>query len=635
MKKFIYCVLIALITISCQKDEEPWENSFVIPQTLSAYTPELDSPNSDSKGRALCEDQVESWDESETVNSRTYAIIDPSNSGEYIQYWSEGDAISVFSTTANLKYGLPSLKNGENDYGHFQLVGDATQGMQLTTDDYYAVYPYKENTSINYESGEITYNFPKTQHYNGDSYANEENGMIAKEPKNDDGILYFQNFCSYLQLRMTANESQSKTVKQIILTPNDTNDKMTGDATIKYQGEEPVAEMKMTAGNQITLDCGGGVKLSQDVNNPSKFWFVLPGDFTFTKGFSITVTFSDNTYFKQSTSKTIFIERSHIKPMATFKTTDDEDDIILTGPIRYKYNDPSITEPYPLGDQFYGEDGSKLQIINQVFDEDTKEWVVYLSGKLKTIGGNNFQQKKPNIDYIRIEEDTDDPIIIGDFAFYNCTAERIEIHNDIESIGKSALKGSTTTNLIIGGDVSAINEDAFTGCTKLQTFKATSVNSINQGAFQMCFNLTTVSIPGLKYLGASAFEDCTSLESINLDSIEIIEDAAFMGCTSLNTVVISGNCTMIGEGAFCNAESLETVYCYAVKPPFIKTDNSDGSYVFDATADNLCIYIPSGSLSDYTNQEYFKNNTEYTSPIKATVNWWYQEYTGNLQVMQN
>ena len=113
MKKFIYCALIALITISCQKDEEPWENSFVIPQTLSAYTPELDSPNSDSKGRALCEDQVESWDEANAVNSRTYAEME--NTSEYIQYWSTSDAISVFFTTANLKYQLSDFVDEDKD----------------------------------------------------------------------------------------------------------------------------------------------------------------------------------------------------------------------------------------------------------------------------------------------------------------------------------------------------------------------------------------------------------------------------------------------------------------------------------------------------------------------------------------
>ena len=138
------------------------------------------------------------------------------------------------------------------------------------------------------------------------------------------------------------------------------------------------------------------------------------------------------------------------------------------------------------------------------------------------------------------------------------------------------------------------------------------------------------------YRSDSAFEDCTSLESVTLDSVIAIEDAAFMGCYSLTEVEISSYCTMIGEGAFCNTDMLETVVCHAVKPPFIKTDNPDGSYVFAGASEYLTIYIPNGSLSDYTDPDYFvKNASGYSEPIKSTVNWWYQEYTRQLTVMTN
>lgn len=642
MKKFIYYIiyiLIAFIGISCDKIEDPWGE--VIPPTLSAYTPEFGSKTSGTRSSGLCEYHPESWDGPASIETRTYAIQNPSVSDEYIQYWSNEDAISVFFTTANLKYQLSSFKDEQNDYGHFHLVGSASEGTQLTGNYYYSVYPYKESTSINYESGVITYNFPKNQNYNLDSYSKDENGMVAREPKDGDNVLYFQNFCSYLQLRLITNEDQPKKVRQIILIANNANDKMSGDASIRFVesglGPAPAVEMKMTASNQLILDCGEGVALSTDAANPTKFWFVLPGDFTFTEGFKITVTFDDNSYYEKSTSKEIHIQRSHIKPMATFTTIDEDgDDIVLNAPIRYKYNNTSITEPYALKDEFYSPDGTKLQIINQVYNEKTQEWLVYLSGPLGKVGGNCFEQKSPNIEYIIIEEDTEEPIIVGDFAFFNCTADYIQIYNDVETIGKSAIKGSTIKNIYIEGDVSVISEDAFTGSTRLKTFEANSVETIQKGAFQMCTGLTDVNIPGLKYLGASAFEDCTSLESVTLESVIAIEDAAFMGCYSLTEVEISSYCTMIGEGAFCNTDMLETVVCHAVKPPFIKTDNPDGSYVFSGASEYLTIYIPNGSLSDYTDPDYFvKNASGYGDPIKSTVNWWYQEYTRQLTVMTN
>lgn len=653
MKKIIYSVLVALITISCSQEEDSTMNTpLTAPQTLYGQVPDFES-------RALWEYQPESWDHTETINSRTYAVVDPTDPLQYFQYWSEGDAISVFFTNQNLKYTLTEFVNGEEDYGHFQLNGTAIDGMELETEDYFAVYPYKESTSINFHNGVVTYNFPKTQHYNGDSYANGENGMIAREPKNGDGKLYFQNFCSYLQMRLVDSKSQSnKKVKQITLTSNNPDDKMTGEVAIKYVGDAPDVDMKMTSGNQIILDCGAGVELSKSTDNPSKFWFVLPGDFTFTKGFSITVTFDDNTYFEKSTEKVISIQRSHIKPMATFETEDEEEDIIITGPIRYKYEDTSITEPYPLSNSFYGVDGQPLKIIDQVYDEETEEWIVHLSGTLKTIGGNSFKEFEPDIEYIKIDNNDEASIVVSDFAFYNCTAENINIYNDVESINESAFENANTTNLyidgnvetlkanlgsgsyleeiIIEGNVATIEELAFMSCADLETVTFESVESIGYRAFYQCRNLSDIDLSTVKYISDGAFRNCTKLPAVSLNSVITIGDNAFMGCSKLTSAVISEICTMIGEGAFCNATRLQTVTCHSMLPPFIKTDNTDGCYVFDGTHKNLSIYIPNGAMGNYTDPDYFiKNSSGYSSPVQATVNWWYQEYTGKLKVMEN
>ena len=645
MKKFIYYVLIALITISCNnKRNAPLD----IPASFHAQTP-LSSSNSNNLNRTAREYQVESWDDSES-NTRTYAVVDPNNSSEYFQYWSEGDAISVFFTTANSQYVLQSYK--ELDHGIFELVGEAAEGKEFYDDYFYSVYPYKESTEM-YEDGIVVYTFPEIQHYNGDSYANGENGMIAIEPKETDEILYFQNFCSYLQLRLVADENESKKVKKITLTANNNNDGIAGLGDIEFYDGAPMVYMHYGASNKITLDCGNGVELSQDANNPTKFWFVLPGGFTFTEGFTVTITFDNNTYYKQSTKKSIEIKRNHIKPMATLKPNET----IASGPIRYKYNNININEPYPLKNTFFDENGLPLDIINQVYDETTNEWVVLLSGTLKTIGGNSFESLNPDIEYIKIDND-DESITINDFAFYNCTADYIEISNDIDEIKESAFTGSTIKDLNIYGDVSSIKnsagtgsnieniniagnvtiieDQAFSGCDDLKTLNIENIETIGYRAFYMCSNLEEVNITGAKYLDAGAFRSCTSLKSINLESVIIIEDNAFMDCWSLTSAVISENCTMIGEGAFCNAKNLETVYCYAKNPPFIKTDNSDKSYVFDNTHPDLCIYIPVGSKTYYTNRNYFSNHTYEDDPnIKAKVNWWQQEYRSKLTEMTN
>ena len=399
---------------------------------------------------------------------------------------------------------------------------------------------------------------------------------------------------------------------------------------------------------------------------------MLPGSFTFTNGFNIIVTFSDNSIFKKSTSKLITIERNHIKPMATFKPESTP----AYGPIRYKYNDPSVNVPFPLENTFLDENGQALDIVDQIYDEETGEWIVLLSGILKTVGDNTFEGPGHDIEYIKIDND-DESIIVNNFAFYNCTADRIEINNDIDVINESAFSGSTVKDLVIDGnvtsimnsagtgssieniyitgDVESIESEAFAGCGKLKTINIENVESIGDKAFSgcgalqsaniknvetigyrafyECSNLTNIDITGAKHIHDGAFRSCKNITTVTLDSIITIGDNAFMDCSTLEYVEISEFCIMIGEGAFCNAVSLQTVYCYAEYPPFIKTDNKNSSYVFDNVQKNICIYIPMGSLDYYIDDTYFEEHPYEGTTINADVNWWYEEYENILEEM--
>lgn len=948
--KYIICAIFALLALSCEKMEGDGDidnGPVVIPESISAQIPPFDSETKSFQGLGLIEDAPVSWDGEEPVLTRTYAVVDDAsidpNTGEareYYQYWSSGDAISLFFTRTNLKYVMQSY-SGSLDVGKFYIEGEPTAGSAISTGYYYSVYPYKESTSIS-AKGKITYEFPKTQHYSGDTYANGENGMVARArpeevPTYEDGVLYFQNFCSYLQLRLVATEGQPSVVKKITLTSNNSTNLISGPGQIEVTdaaGEpkvtmdrEPDVEMKRTGSNQIVLDCGNGVELSHDESNPTKFWFVVPGDISFSDGFSVSIIYDDYYYYRKSTQKTIGIQRSHIKPMATFKPEVTK----ASGPIRYKYNDPSNDEPFPLKNTFYGEGGVNLDVIDQVYDEETGEWVVLLSGALRGVGDNSFTEKGPDIEYIKII-DEGESVSINNFAFYNCTADSLLVYSRVDNIGTSAFSGSTITELNLSGDVDSIatgvalgskiesvtingnvgtiddeafdacttvqsvtiNGDvgdigakafnrcpnlekfsidgnvgtieekafyecdnlhnvtiegdvdviakeafydcdaidnihihgdinkiedrafyrcdilekveiyghlesigqeafkdcdklelvdikngvdvigknafsdcdelvqvhvdgdiqiiddgafhdcdklqnvniegnvgiigteafalsdelesvnidgnigtigqkafydcdgletidingnigtisngafslcdslktieitgdietvgseafascleltdvdingsvksieklAFSGCYHLQNVEIDNVESIGYRAFYECTGLTEVNVSGVKYVGMGAFRGCTSLKSITLDSVVTIEDNAFMDCTGLTTAVISKDCIMIGEGAFCNAPQLVEIYCYAVNPPFIKTDNFESSYVFDNTHPDLIIYIPSGSLDNYLDDEWFEGQEFEDPSIEAEVNWWYEEYEEHLVEME-
>lgn len=573
MKKYIYCAIIALITLACSQDDElSFDNtSLVIPDTFYGQTPVYNT------SRALTEVQPESWDETETVESRTYAIVDPDNSKEYFQYWTANDPISLFFTTQNLKYQLISHKDGDLDVGLFKLVGPKEVGKSILTNYYYSVYPYKPETEID-RMGYISYTFPDTQHYNaqlnGDSYSNLENAMVAIEPKaTTDSILYFQNFCSYLQLQLVDSLAKytNKKVDRIILVANNEADKLAGICTVALEdntskGEDhapfkPVVYMKETSTNKITLECGG-VPLSQDATNPSKFWFVLPGEFTFTDGFVVTVIFNDNTYYRKATKKNIPIQRSHIKPMAPV----DPRPVDPTGPIFYRYTDcahDSLT--FPVKNTFYGEDGLRLEVIDQIFNEQTREWNILLSGTLKAIGGNSFKKSlsDKDLDYVRVRNG-EESISLDPYAFYNCLADSVIVHNDIDDIKLHAFDASTITHLYLHEDVTNFNTNAGYGSMIKEVHVDGNVQTIEYNAFNNCDDLELVNIPNgdatnhANTIGNLAFNDCDNLRTVNYPMVSHVDDGAFDGCNQLHTVNIL-EAETIGSQAFNGCNSLTTV----------------------------------------------------------------------------
>ena len=71
----------------------------------------------------------------------------------------------------------------------------------------------------------------------------------------------------------------------------------------------------------------------------------------------------------------------------------------------------------------------------------------------------------------------------------------------------------------------------------------------------------SVTIPeGVTTIGEGAFANCTSLESIILpEGVTTIEESAFEGCNSLESITLPEGVTTIGEGAFSSCTSLESI----------------------------------------------------------------------------
>ena len=194
--------------------------------------------------------------------------------------WHGGDAISYFTG----KYHNASyVYNGEDGPTSVKLeLGSEGSESSSELRGSYAIYPYNENTQCVIEDGieKIRVNYPREQFYAPNSFGRGANLMVAS---GNDGALSFRNACGYLVLKMYGTNTY---VGRIILTSYTSNG-ISGDASIVLDenGEPQVTMQPQKDGNgkydhlQVVLNCvnnSRGVKLSEDSDNPTEFWFALP-----------------------------------------------------------------------------------------------------------------------------------------------------------------------------------------------------------------------------------------------------------------------------------------------------------------------------------------------------------------------
>ena len=252
--------------------------------------------------------------EEASAESRTYIEEDAETSRLYLR-WTKGDEISIFrGTTLNQRF-LFKGETGDNS-GSFKLVpsDDFVSSNDLDESRNYAFYPYDENNRIS-EKGKLTVTLPATQTYAENSFAPGANGMVAVTESTGDVDLKFKNIGGYFKFKFYGNDL---TIKSVTLKGNN-GEKLAGKAGVVCQyGGVPIVTMAEEATETLTLDCGAGVKVGTTKEKATEFWFVLPPT-KFTKGFTITVTDTDDGTFTKTTEKVFEIKRNTIKPISAMK----------------------------------------------------------------------------------------------------------------------------------------------------------------------------------------------------------------------------------------------------------------------------------------------------------------------------
>ena len=418
MKKVLFCTLVAILGLACTKD---------VDNTSSLVTI--------------------------TAPDVIYAEIDEDTTRTYIEdekylRWTEGDEISFFPVTYNMRYRYTG-ETGKNNGSFEKLTTDLITGNEL--EHCYAIYPYRATTSMS-EMGVISYELPAVQYYAQNSFGLGANTMVAITSSKYDNILRFKNLGGFLKLKLYG---EGVTVKSIVFEGNN-GEKIAGAATIRaFYGGEPTVTMADNATTSVTMDCGEGIALGKDKDNATQFWIVLPAT-TFEKGFTITVTDNSGNEFTKSTSKSVAIERNVIQPMAEVEV------VVATAPAKPANNQIWYTTT----------DGKKLDLSADRFgatitshEQRDDMWVVTFGSDLTILGKENsyngaFESKSTLKSVVLPDGITE----LGIYSFYRCTSlESIVLPANLKNIGSQSLVSTKLTTINIPASVTDIKYRAFTG----------------------------------------------------------------------------------------------------------------------------------------------------------------------------
>lgn len=164
----------------------------------------------------------------------------------------------------------------------------------------------------------------------------------------------------------------------------------------------------------------------------------------------------------------------------------------------------------------------------------------------------------------------------------------------------------------------SVGDGAFKNCTSLTSIKLDScIYTVGIEAFAGCTGLTSITLSDcLNSIKPRAFAGCTSLSGTLIvpNSVQKIKDAAFSNCIKLNGVVFGSQVDSVGAEAFDHCSELKTIRFTS----YSKTKLS--IYTFYYISSGATIYVPVGTLSNYSNDTSWQSGTalyEYKARVSS------------------
>lgn len=314
----------------------------------------------------------------------------------------------------------------------------------------------------------------------------------------------------------------------------------------------------------------------------------------------------------------------------------------------------------------FNDDAFDAPIISNTYDEYSGG-VVRFASSLRSIGflgsvditsitipttvtmfdGNPFRNCKNLARFISKYSTSDGYALVYDNELValarNYRGENYAVPYGVKSIGEYAMSGTVVKSVTIPNSVAKIGARAFYDCQKLEVLTLPErIEELGSEMCMDCINLKEVTLPISFILDEdfAGFVGCYNLERFigenvsadgrslvvnkrlyafapkDLQEYEIpqgitaIADRSFAECDRLQTVTIPSTVESLGYGAFYNCSRLSEVYLKSTTPPVI--GSGAGSYdLFGNVASDFVIYVPSSSVTKYTNDANWARYEKY------------------------
>lgn len=202
-------------------------------------------------------------------------------------------------------------------------------------------------------------------------------------------------------------------------------------------------------------------------------------------------------------------------------------------------------------------------------------------------------------------------VSLGEYAFYNqYNLSTITLPNGLTEIPRYAFNYcSALEALIIPHGVTNIGSSGIAYCQMLKVLSIPSgVVTLSSYALNGNSLLKTITLPNtITSMDTSALSSCSKILKIELPTqLTTISSSLLSSDYWLETITVPQGVTDIGQSAFSTLRTILSIHFLGLNPP------TAGTSAFRELPRDCKIYVPTGSLADYTSAQNYPSSSTYT-----------------------